>query len=268
MLSGTAAIGSIIIAGIEYLKIHGLPCISQDQLLGKCKFLSFNEKGALHGFTDLSTLTTQSQEDRLDRYKQIYRKTVSGFLDHFEGIGTFHQRPKVTVKQGIRCTALQDAMMNCGVQISVFQGQGWGIVDVMEKLEEQVYHDVAETALADLETLKGPIETRAALLKSCNLHVKDLIGAISHLPHTVSPLIMPKDDDMENMVGWMPEILENMKEMEDARKADNVEIQRHMDSMEATLSTIVERLHAMQVAQELRNAKEDKKLSVNKEGKI
>ena len=38
VLSGTAAIRSIIIVGIEYLKIHGLPCISQDRLLGKCKF--------------------------------------------------------------------------------------------------------------------------------------------------------------------------------------------------------------------------------------
>ena len=110
MLNGTAAIGSIIIAGIQYLKIHGLPCLSQDRLLGKCKFLSFNKEGALHGFTDLSSLTTETQEDRLDRYQKIYRKTISGFLDHFAGIGTFHQRPEVTVKQGIRCTALQDAM--------------------------------------------------------------------------------------------------------------------------------------------------------------
>ena len=133
---------------------------------------------------------------------------------------------------------------------------------------EQVYHDVAETALADFETLKGPVETRAALLKSCNLHVKDLIGAISHLSNAVPPLIMPCDDDLENMIGWMPEILEKKKEMEDAQKASNVEIQRRMDSMETTLGTIVERLQAMQVAQELRNAKEDQKLSANKEGKI
>ena len=126
----------------------------------------------------------------------------------------------------------------------------------MKKLEEQVYHDVAETALADFETLKGPIDTRTALLKLCNLHLKDLIGAISHLPNAVSPLIMPKDDDMENMVGWMAETLENIEE-----------IQRSMGSMEATLGTILERLHAMQVAQELRNAKEDQKLSINKEHK-
>ena len=41
-----------------------------------------------------------------------------------------------------------------------------------------------------------------------------------------------------------------------------------MDIMETTLGTILERLHAMQVAQELRNAKEDQKLSTNKEEKI
>ena len=61
---------------------------------------------------------------------------------------------------------------------------------------------------------------------------------------------------MENMVGWMAETLENIEE-----------IQRSMGSMEATLGTILERLHAMQVAQELRNAKEDQKLSINKEHK-
>ena len=137
VLSGTAAIGSLIIAGIEYLKIHSLPCVSQDRLLGRCKFLSFNEEGALHNFTDLSTLTTQSQEERLNKYKLTHQKTVSGFLDHFVGIGTFHQRPEVTVKQGVRCTTLQDSMMNCGVRIKGFQGQGWNIVDVMEKLENR-----------------------------------------------------------------------------------------------------------------------------------
>ena len=175
MLSGAAAIGSIIIVGIGYLKIHGLSCTSQDRLLGKCKFLSFNEEGALHGFTDLSTLAPQAQEDRLVKYKQVHGKTVSGFLNHFAGSGTFHQRPEVTLKHGIRCTPLQDAMTNIGIRIDRFQGPCWGIVDVMEKLEEQVYYDVVETALADFETLKGPIETRTALLKSCNVHMKDLI---------------------------------------------------------------------------------------------
>ena len=115
VLSGAAAIGSIIIVGIEYLKIHGLPCTSRDRLLGRCEFLSFNKEGALHGFTDLATLSLPTQEDRLVKYNQEHGKTISGFLNHFAGSGTFHQRPEVTVKHGIRCTALQDAMTNMGI---------------------------------------------------------------------------------------------------------------------------------------------------------
>ena len=126
----------------------------------------------------------------------------------------------------------------------------------MEKLDEQVYHDVVETALVDFKTLKGPIETRTALLKSCNVHMKDLIGAISHLPNATPPLRRPEEDDLENMVGWMPEHLDNLEE-----------IKRHMDSMENALGTILERLHAMQVTQELRNAKEDQKLSETNKSK-
>ena len=67
---------------------------------------------------------------------------------------------------------------------------------------------------------------------------------------------MPKDDDLENMVGWMPEHLDNLEE-----------IKRRKDSMENALGTILERLHAMQVTQELRNAKEDQKLSETNKGK-
>ena len=57
----------------------------------------------------------------------------------------------------------------------------------MEKLEEQVYHDMGEAALADFETLKGWIETRTALLKSCNVHMKDLNGAILPTQHHITP---------------------------------------------------------------------------------
>ena len=111
------------------------------------------------------------------------------------------------MKHGIRCTALQDAMASIGIQIDGFQGPGWRIINVMEKLKEQVYHDVVETALGDFETLKGPIETRTALLKSCNVHMKDLIGAISHLPNAKLPLRRLEEDNLENMIGWMPEHL-------------------------------------------------------------
>ena len=86
--------------------------------------------------------------------------------------------------------------------------------------------------------------------------MKDLIGAISHLPNAVSPLRMPKDDDLENMIGWMPKSLQTMEE-----------ISCRLGSLENAIGTILERLHAMQVTQELRNVKEDQKLSETNKGK-
>ena len=99
---------------------------------------------------------------------------MANFLAHFVGSETFNQRPEVTVKSGIPPTALQTTMMDCGVQIEGYQGAGWYIPDVLKKLQEQEYHDVAEVVMANFEQLKGPMEIRAQLLKSCGLHVKDL----------------------------------------------------------------------------------------------
>ena len=178
---------------------------------------------------------------------QVHGKTVSGFLNHFAGSGTFHRRPEVTVKYGILCTSLQDAMTNSGIQIEGFQGPSWRILNVMEKLEEQVYHDIGETALADFETLKGPIETRTALLKSCNVHMKDLIGAVAYLPNTRLPLRRLKEADLESVVGWTP------------KPEDHVDLSDRIDTIEIALNSILERLHAMQVFGELKNAKEDLK---------
>ena len=120
VIVGSTTIGTIIIAGIEYLKEYGLPCTSPDRLLGKCAFISFNQDGALHGFTDLSKLIALAQEDRLAKYNQVHGKTVKGFLNHFAGSGTFYRRPDTVVQHGIRCTTLQDAMTNADAPIEGF----------------------------------------------------------------------------------------------------------------------------------------------------
>ena len=249
VLVGTATIGTVIIAGIEYLRIHGLPCTSQDRLLGKCTFLGFNQDGALHGFTDLSKLSISAQEDRLVKYNQVHGKTVTGFINHFAVSGTFHRRPETAVKYGIRCTTLQDAMTNSEIQIEGFQGPSWRILNIMEKLEEQIYHDIGETALADFETLKGPIETRTALLKSCNMHMKDLIGATSYLPNARLPLRRLQVADLECMIGETPEPADNL----------DPDLGERIDTIEVALNQILESLHAMQVIGELKSAKEDLK---------
>ena len=254
VLSGVAAIGTVIIAGIEYLKIHELPSSSQDPLLGKCKSLKFNEGGVLNNFTDLSNLSTKAQEEKLENYKLVNQATVAGFLAHFVGSETFHRRPEVTVKQGVNPCALQEAMASCGVQIEGFHSR-LGIVEVLEKLQEQQYQDVAKTALTDFEKLKCPTEIKSAILKACGLHVKGLIGSTAYLTNVLLPIQLPSEDDLENWVGWNPAMIESMKEMEDTQKEDRVGIQLRLDSMDETLMNILKKLHAMQESQELRYAK-------------
>ena len=124
VLSGVAAIGTVIIAGIEYLKIHELPSSSQDPLLGKCKSLKFNEGGVLNNFTDLSNLSTKAQEEKLENYKLVHQNTVAGFLAHFVGSETFHRRPEVTVKQGVNPCVLQEVMSTAACQLRDFTDNG------------------------------------------------------------------------------------------------------------------------------------------------
>ena len=52
------------------------------------------------------------------------------------------------------------------------------------------------------------------------------------------------------MVGWTPEPVDNLEE-----------INGRINTIETILNNILERLHAMQVVGELRNAKEDQKLA-------
>ena len=124
VLSGVAGFDTIIISGIEYLKIHGLPSSSQDRLLGKCEPLKFNERGVLNNFTDLSNLSTKAQEERLEDYKSVHQNTVAGFLAHFVGSETFHRKPEVTVKKGVNPCVLQEVMSTAACQLRDFTDNG------------------------------------------------------------------------------------------------------------------------------------------------
>ena len=249
VLVGTATIGTIIIAGIEYFKVHGLPCTSPDRMLGRCTFLGFNQDGVLHGFTDMSKLPTSAQEDRLVKYNQVLGPTVKGFLNHFAGSGTFYRRPETVVQHGIRCTTLQEAMANTGDPIEGFQGPNWWVLDVYDKLNEQMYLDLGTMAIADFNTLKGPAEARTALLKSCNVHAKELIGALSYLPNATRPNLRLKEADLAKMIGVAPEPEASL----------DPDVLEHLKGVETILNQILERLHNMRVIGELQTAKEELK---------
>ena len=218
-------------------------------MLGRCTFLGFNQDGVLHGFTDMSKLPTSAQEDRLVKYNQVRGKTVKGFLNHFAGSGTFYRRPETVVQHGIRCTTLQDAMTNTEDPIEGFQGPNWRVLDVYDKLEEQMYLYLGAMAIADFNTLKGPTEARTALLKSCNVHSKELIGALSYLPNAQLPLRRLKEADLAKMIGVAPEPEASL----------DPDVLERLEGVETTLNQILERLHNMRVIGELQTAKEELK---------
>ena len=188
VLAGTTTLASIVISGLEYLKLQGIPCLSQDRLRGRCQFLKSNMDGMLHNFTDVSKLNSQTQDEKLENYNLAIRRTVADFLAHFSRSETFHLRPDVVIQLEAPTTALQSAMSKCGHQIEGYSHTGWRIRETIEKLQDQEYQDVAETALADFEKLKGIVEIRAAILKSTGLHIKDLLGSASHLANASLPI--------------------------------------------------------------------------------
>ena len=121
--------------------------------------------------------------------------------------------------------------------------------------------------MAEFEKLKGPMEIRAAILKLCGLHAKDLIGSTAHLTSILLPIRHPSEDDLENWIGWNPAVMDAMKEMEESQKEDRVEIQQRLDKMDETLMTIMKTLRSIRVSQELRDEKENQLLAGFKEYK-
>ena len=60
--------------------------------------------------------------------------------------------------------------------------------------------------MANFEQLKGPMKIRAQLVKSCGLHVKDLIGSTAHITNAPLSLRHPDEEDLENLIGWNPAV--------------------------------------------------------------
>ena len=123
----------------------------------------------------------------------------------------------------------------------------------MKKLQDQEYHDVAENALSYFDELKGPVEVRAAVLKSVGLHIKDLLGAASHLEGATTSIQHPCEQDLEDWVGWNPALMETLKELENARNAEETNIR--LDKIDVILTRILQKLRSLEVFESLREEK-------------
>ena len=65
-----STIGSLLISGLTYLKIHGLPSSSPERILGHCKssnLIKFSP-GALDNFAYMSSLDNSTQEQKFKDY--------------------------------------------------------------------------------------------------------------------------------------------------------------------------------------------------------
>ena len=256
VLTGTTTLATILIAGLEYLKYYGLPSTGEECLLGKCSFIKFNSEGILHNFSDLSKLDPKAQAEKLENYQLAIQGPVANFLTHFVRSETFYQRPEVSVKLGIPPTALQTTTMDCGVQIEGYQGAGWYIPDVLKKLQEQEYHDMAEVVMANFEQLKGPMEIRAQILKSWGLHVKDLLGSTAHLTSVnYISLRYPDKQDLENWIGWNPAVKYAMKDLKECGNDNREGIYKRLDRLEEMLLGLAEQISKIRISQEIKDRK-------------
>ena len=168
----------------------------------------------IYGFSDLSKLSPQAQNDKLELYNLGIKQVVEHFLAYFSGNETFHLRPEVVIKLKAPTTALQTSLSSIRHVFKGYSGTGWQIVKTMERMSTQEFHDVAETALSDFEKLKGPVEVRSAVLKSIGIHIKDMLGATAHLESAVHPIQYPCEQDLEDWVGWNPTLMYTLRELD------------------------------------------------------
>ena len=111
--------------------------------------------------------------------------------------------------------------------------------------------------LPQLPKLKGPVEIRAAVLKSTGIHIKDLLGSASHLANASLPIRHPCKEDLESWVGWNPALIETLKEMVILGKEDKDKSQQRLDRIDDTLTKILQKLRLLEVAESLREEKEN-----------
>ena len=221
----------------------------------------------IFGFSDLSKLSPQAQNDKLAMYNVGINKVVAHFLAHFAGNETFHLRPEVVIQLGAPTTALQSNMSSMEHQPKGYSNTGWRILETMEKLAEQEFHDVAETTLSDFEKLKGPVEIRTAVLKSIGIHMKHMIGATAHLEGAKLSIRHPTEQDLENWVGWNSSLMDTLREIELSQREDATKSETTLERMGVILTAILRKLKNLEEAEACRSEKEANLLQGSKDYK-
>ena len=149
-MAATTTLASIILSGLRFFQVYGLPGRKDNRLLGKTKYAHMNEDGVAAGFSDLSCLSPEAQNRRLEAYNTGIRNVVQGFLVQFSGHMTFYRRPEMVVKQGSPTTILQKHLLRHGHPFRHYF-YGYSITDAMAAMSAKEILEIAEIALAFYE---------------------------------------------------------------------------------------------------------------------
>ena len=178
------------------------------------------------GVCHISHLDPEEQNRKLEMYNEKIKPVVRQFLAHFSGHMTFHLRQEMVVSQGAPTTVLHRHLTSLGYNIRHYRPQGYRSTDAMVALSSKEIIGIAETALSNFEEVKGPLELRVAIMKSIGLHPKDLAGATVYLETAADPIPYPSTQDLEDWIGWDPDVRDSLKEMKEDSLQNRIIIER------------------------------------------
>ena len=173
---------------------------------------------------------------------------VQQFLAHFSGHLTFHLRPEMVVSQGAPTTVLHRHLRSLGYKIRHSDPLGYKITDAMVALSFKEILGIAETALSNFDEIKGPLELRVAIMKSIGLHPKDLAAATVFLETAADPVPCPSTQDLEDWIGWDPDVRESLRELKEDSLQDRIIIER----MGVTMAALMKMVKSLTDAEDLR----------------
>ena len=107
---------------------------------------------------------------------------------------------------------------------------------------------ITETALSNFEEVKGPLELRVAIMKSIGLHPKDLAGATVYLETAADPIPYPTTQDLEDWIGWDPDVRDSLRELKEDSLQDRIIIER----MGVTMAALMKMVKSLTDAEDLR----------------
>ena len=220
------------------MRVYGLPNQSETRLLGKEDHYTWKSEGVAAGFCDLSHLTPTEQNCKLELYNNTIKPVVKNFLAHFVGHLTFHLRPETVVKQGAPTTVLHRHIKSLGYKIKWCDKRGYKIPEAMTALSFREVLRITELAMSNFEEVKGSPKLRVSIMKAIGLHPKDVAAATVYLETAKDPIPCHTTQDLEDWIGWDPDVRDSLRELKEDSLQDRIIIERMGVSIAALMKMV------------------------------